>query len=58
MKRLTEEEWNVLLDAANAYEVEPANFENDPDESRLEALRNAITKIQNRPGKALKVPPK
>ena len=48
MRRLTAKEWAVLLDAANAYEAEPANFEEDADDSRLEALHSAIRKIQNR----------
>jgi hypothetical protein len=45
-RRLTAAEWDVLLDAANAYEVEPANFENDADDKRLNALRRAIEKLQ------------
>jgi hypothetical protein len=48
MTRLTGKEWEVLLDAANAYEAEPANFEDDPDERRLAAIRNAIAKIHKR----------
>lgn len=47
-RRLTEKEWDVLLDAANAYEAEPANFEEDPDDKRLEALRSAIRKMQGK----------
>jgi hypothetical protein len=45
-RRLTAAEWDVLLDAANAYEAEPANFENDPDDKRLDALHSAIEKLQ------------
>lgn len=44
-RRLSRAEWDVLLDAANAYEAEPSNFEDDPDDKRLEALRRAIRKI-------------
>lgn len=50
-RRLTEKEWDVLLDAANAYEAEPANFEEDPDDKRLESLRSAIRKIKAAEGK-------
>jgi len=46
LARLTTKERDVLLDAANAYEVEPANFEEDRDDKRLEALRSAIRKLQ------------
>lgn len=47
---MTKREWGVLLDAANAYEAEPANFEDDPDDKRLEALRSAITKMRKLTG--------
>jgi hypothetical protein len=52
--RLTGKEWDVLLSAANAYEAEPANFEDDPDDKRLEALRSAIAKMQQRNTPTLK----
>ena len=48
-RRLTALEWDVLLEAAIAYEAEPANFETDPDEKRGDALRNAIRKIKGEP---------
>jgi len=44
--RLTAAECDVLLDAAIAYEAEPANFEEDRDDKRLEALRRAIRKLR------------
>jgi hypothetical protein len=45
-RRLTKREWDVLLDAALAYEAEPANYEEDSNDARLEALRNAIRKMR------------
>jgi hypothetical protein len=48
MTRLSAKEWDVILDAANSYEAEPANFEEDPDDKRIEALRSAIAKIEQR----------
>lgn len=47
-RRLTAREYDVLLEAANAYEAEPANFEDDSDDKRLEALRSAIDKLIER----------
>jgi len=48
---LTTDEWQVLLDAANLYEAEPANFESDRSDRRLKALRSAINKIKNMRGR-------
>lgn len=45
-RRLTDEEYDMLLTAANAYEAEPANFEDDPDDRRLRTLRSAIEKLR------------
>lgn len=47
-KRLTKTEFAVLLDAATIYETEPANFEEDPDDKRLEAIRSAMDKLYDR----------
>ena len=46
--RLTRAELDVLLDAAYAYQAEPANFEDDPDEKRAQALERAIIKLLGR----------
>lgn len=46
MRALTKTERDVLLEAANAYEAEPANFEEDRDDRRLDALRRAIRKLR------------
>jgi hypothetical protein len=48
VRRLTAAEWQVVLEAVNAYEAEPAFFEDDPDGRRLEALRSAIDKLKER----------
>lgn len=46
--RLTDNEWDALLSAAALYEAEPANFEQDRSDARLEAIRSAIRKMQAR----------
>ncbi len=48
---LTETEWEVLLDAANSFEAEPANFEDDRSDIRLRSLRNVIARLLERGGR-------
>jgi hypothetical protein len=45
---LTKAEWQIILEAVNAYEAEPANFEDDLNEKRYEALISARGKIEDR----------
>jgi hypothetical protein len=43
--RLTKSEYRVLLTAANLYEAEPANFEDDKNDTRHKTLLRAIEKL-------------